>query len=890
MASIIGKNLIVKLSGTSHSDYITVEIEGLKIGETFSKFDLDFLLSRRRPNGDLTTERIENDEITWEGVEFDYETYEVVSNTVVAKIRNDNYDSSSYSKFTITPRPGHADYPAIIKDGEDVDINGGGRFSGRLTVGLTVAGGIALQILERRGIHISSEILEIGTKRTKEEYLKAVKEAKEDKDSVGGIIKVTVEGVKAGEIGDSYFDGLESKISNAIFGIPAIKGISFGAGFRASRMRGSEHNDEYTFNSRGKVETVTNNHGGILGGISTGMPIYYTVSVKPTPSIGRAQNTVNLRTKEDEIIEIKGRHDPCIALRMPPILEAVTALVILDELIPKKELVEEKEIEEEYLEPTSYEDSVLVEEYEEVEDENFEEDTLESLRDKIDIENVNILSAFERRLDLAKRVAKVKEKEGVPIEDSLREKEVLENIRKSSEIEYTEKNVELFKTIIELTKSKESEEIEEEKDEIDFAEPLEDEISETAYGLLGANISSSMSPFIHNRIGKLTGNTYEYKLFEKDMDEALDFIEDRNFEGLNVTMPYKRDAISYMDELTDLAEEIGAINTIIKRDDKLIGDNTDYYGFIHAIKTRGIVIKGKSCLILGNGGASDSIYLALKDMGATKITRLSHNDLNKHKQDEYIDYSVVINTTPVGQGYLEGESLINISDFINLKLVIDINYSPLKTKLIQDAKLERIKTLTGLDMLVTQAICSYEDFMDIELENETREEYIRKIRRDILLDKNIILIGMPGSGKTTVGKRLSEVLGKEFYDTDEMVEYREGMSPSEIIKMKGEAYFREREREACIVLSQVKGAVISTGGGTILDDRNFYQITGDGIVIYLKKDLNLLDTMDRPLSRDLLNMYSKRTIHYDTWKDMDVHCEYREVDEIVDEIIERIDI
>lgn len=878
MGSKFGKNLRVELNGTSHSEYIEVGIKGLEIGETFDEDRLNELLARRRPDGVLTTSRIENDDFTIIGCEVSDGIYTITSDEVICRIKNEDYDSKEYEKYLITPRPGHADYPAIMKDKSDVDIKGGGRFSGRLTVGLTLAGGICLQILEKRGIKIYSEILEIGTKRTEEEYVKAIREAKSDNDSVGGILKVTIDGVKAGEIGDSYFEGLESKLSSAIFAIPAIKGISFGAGFRASRMRGSEHNDEYTFSDRGKVETVTNNHGGILGGISTGMPIYFTVSVKPTPSISRAQNTVNLKTHEDEIIEIKGRHDPCIALRMPPILEAVSAMVILDELTKPFQNNEDIYVEEEI------EEIEKVEEIEEIEDIDY--DSISSLRSRIDKVNLDILKSFEERLSIAKRIGELKELEGLPITDLNREREIFEDIRSNSLIEYTEKDLELFHKIIELSK----------KEEV-TDEPLNEEIideasyeSDESFGLMGIDITNSLSPMIHNRIGELTNNKYPYNIFQKNENEMPDFLDSREFCGLNVTMPYKRDAISYVDELTDLAEEVGAINTIFVKDGKLIGDNTDYYGFVHSIKTKGISIKGKTCLILGSGGASDSVYLALKDMGASKITRLSHKDLNNDLQNEFIDVNVIVNTTPIGKGIHEGESLINLDNFINLKLIVDINYEPLKTKLILDSKLNRIKCINGLDMLVTQAVCSYEDFMSCELENLEREDIIKNIKQEILLSKNIVLIGMPGSGKTTIGKELARVLNKEFYDVDEMIEYREGISPKEIIELRGEEYFRNRERETCMVLSQVSGAVISTGGGTILEDKNYYSLGKDSVVIYLKKDLDLLDTMNRPLSKDLLNMYSDRTIHYESWKDISVLCDYLSVSEIVDKIIEEIDI
>lgn len=258
-----------------------------------------------------------------------------------------------------TPRPSHADFSAIAKFGESFDIRGGGQFSGRLTAPLCFAGALAKQFLKQKGIFIGAQILEIAGIRDKScdmaspdiamldaiakktfavndddagiKMQNAIEQAKAELDSVGGIIRCFIIGTPAG-LGEPMFDGVENRLASAVFGIPAVRGVSFGKGFEAARLRGSQHNDE--FETDGKtIRTKTNNHAGILGGITTGMPIVMDVAIKPTPSIGLKQNTVNLQTMENTTLEISGRHDPCIVPRAVPCVEAVSAVTIMDMLL-----------------------------------------------------------------------------------------------------------------------------------------------------------------------------------------------------------------------------------------------------------------------------------------------------------------------------------------------------------------------------------------------------------------------------------------------------------------------------------------------------------------------------------------------------------------------------
>ena len=229
------------------------------------------------------------------------------------------------------PRPGHADYTAMVKYGETRDYSGGGQFSGRLTAPLCIAGGIALQLLEEKGISVCAKIKSIGGETDEEKMFELIDTVRAEGDSVGGIIECCISGMPVG-VGEPMFDGLENRIAQAVFGIPAVKGIEFGAGFEAANMRGSQCNDSFKL-LNGKVVTEGNNHGGILGGISSGMPIVFRIAIKPTPSIVMEQNTVDMKSGAETKLSIKGRHDPCIVSRAVPCVEAAAAVAVYDAIL-----------------------------------------------------------------------------------------------------------------------------------------------------------------------------------------------------------------------------------------------------------------------------------------------------------------------------------------------------------------------------------------------------------------------------------------------------------------------------------------------------------------------------------------------------------------------------
>ncbi len=355
MSSIIGEKLKVSIFGQSHSEAIGVVIDGLPAGIAIDGEKLAAFTARRAPGrGAHTTSRNEADLPRFISGVVDGIT---CGSPVCAVIENTNTRSKDYSNLRETPRPGHADFTAFVKYGSYHDIRGGGHFSGRLTACLCIAGGICLQHLESRGIKVAAHALEIAGVRDRafsatnpetdavyidepiavldkcagERMMEEIIRAKSELDSVGGIVECAITGVPAG-LGEPMFGGVENVISRIVFGVPAVKGIEFGAGFEAARMRGSECNDAFYMDGD-TVRTRTNNHGGALGGITSGLPVIFRAAIKPTPSIARAQESVSLTKGEDKTLEIVGRHDPCIVPRAVPVIEAAAAIAICDMML-----------------------------------------------------------------------------------------------------------------------------------------------------------------------------------------------------------------------------------------------------------------------------------------------------------------------------------------------------------------------------------------------------------------------------------------------------------------------------------------------------------------------------------------------------------------------------
>lgn len=327
-----GEKIRISLFGESHGAEIGAMISGMPRGEMFDSEILAAFMKRRAPSADATsTARREADEVFFaEGIEQNGSSCMTDGGRIVAVIRNSDVRSSDYDSIRGLLRPGHADLGAYLKYGTEGLRPGGGVFSGRMTAPMCAAGGIMKQLLAGQGITVDASVVEIGGCTEKSAIDDAVSEAARAGDSLGGVIRCVVGGFPGG-VGGAVWEGLEGRLAQAMFAIPAIKGIEFGSGFAGSRMTGYENNDEYVLEN-GRIISLTDNHGGIIGGISTGMDIRFDVAVKPVPSISKEQRTVDVIKNENALIQTKGRHDVCIVPRAVPVVEAMTAFTLYDRL------------------------------------------------------------------------------------------------------------------------------------------------------------------------------------------------------------------------------------------------------------------------------------------------------------------------------------------------------------------------------------------------------------------------------------------------------------------------------------------------------------------------------------------------------------------------------
>ena len=384
-------------------------------------------------------------------------------------------------------------------------------------------------------------------------------------------------------------------------------------------------------------------------------------------------------------------------------------------------------------------------------------------------------------------------------------------------------------------------------------------------GLLGRKLGHSYSPQIHSQLG-----TYSYDLFEKEPEQLAAFLKGGDFTGINVTIPYKKDVIPYLDALSPAAQKIGSVNTIVRRaDGSLFGHNSDYFGFVSLVKHSGIPVEGRKVLVLGSGGTSNMVVTALRDLSAVPIVISRSGENNYDNLERHADASVIVNTTPVGMYPNTGISPIDLRLFPKLEGVLDVVYNPAKTKLLLDAEALGIPNANGLWMLVAQAKEASEYFTGKKLSDEV----IGKIHRTLSHQmKNLILIGMPGCGKSTIGAALAQRLGREFVDADGEVVKSAGKPIPEIFAQDGEEAFRQWETATLNSLGKQSGLVIATGGGCVTQNRNFAALHQNGYIIWLERDLTLLPTDGRPLSQSnrLEEMYKLRKPMYEAFADIRV--------------------
>ena len=380
------------------------------------------------------------------------------------------------------------------------------------------------------------------------------------------------------------------------------------------------------------------------------------------------------------------------------------------------------------------------------------------------------------------------------------------------------------------------------------------------YGLIGEKLGHSFSKDIHERIAD-----YTFDLIPLSKEEFKTFMEKKEFTALNVTIPYKKDVIPYLDEMDEHAKAIGAVNTIVNRDGKLKGYNTDFTGFLYMVKKHNVHMEGKKVLIIGNGGASAAIQAVVQHESAGSMVivdvvpgngAISYDEMFS----SHLDAEIIINTSPIGMYPRIGNAPIDISMFHECEAVLDVIYNPILTRLCFEAQEMDIKRVNGLEMLIAQAKQSVEFFLDKSIDNQIIDD----IYQDMLRERcNIVLIGMPSAGKTTIGKMLENRMQKEFIDLDDIIIEKAGKSIPEIFEESGEAGFRAIETEAAIEVSKLNNKIIATGGGTIKHKVNMDYLRQNGITIFIDRDVDKLISSDpnRPLSKStdaLEKMHAER--------------------------------
>ena len=402
-------------------------------------------------------------------------------------------------------------------------------------------------------------------------------------------------------------------------------------------------------------------------------------------------------------------------------------------------------------------------------------------------------------------------------------------------------------------------------------------------GLLGRTLGHSYSPAIHAELGD-----YEYKLYEKEPQELAAFLQSGEFDALNVTIPYKKDVMAYCAELSPAARRIGSVNTLVRRKDgTLYGDNTDADGFAYMVKTSGVGVAGKKALVFGSGGASVTACDVLKTLGASSVTVISRSGPDNYENlDRHADAEILVNTTPVGMYPKNGVSPVDLTKFPNCCGVFDVVYNPARTALLLQAEKLGVRHAGGLPMLVAQARRASELFTGSQIANAEIVRIERKLAREM---QNIILVGMPGCGKSVVGAALAKRLGRPLLDSDALVTQTAKTPIPEIFRMQGEGAFRALETQALRELGRRSGAVIATGGGSVLREENYDLLHQNGVIVWLRRALSALPIDGRPVSQSVAldELYRTREPRYRRFADCIVdNC--GSVDDAVNKIMEAL--
>lgn len=475
---------------------------------------------------------------------------------------------------------------------------------------------------------------------------------------------------------------------------------------------------------------------------------------------------------------------------------------------------------------------------------------INELRNKINSLDDEITELFSQRMVISKDIADYKRENGLPVLDLNREISHLNELKEQAGDEFGEYAVELFQHIMRLSRAYQKS-------------------CNGKFGLLGEKLGHSYSPEIH----KMAGG-YEYDLIEVEKKDLESFIRNNHYDGFNVTIPYKKMVIPYLDELSERAEKIGSVNTVIRLPDgKLRGDNTDYFGFLYMIRRTGVDVLNKKAIVLGNGGVSPTICAVLQDLGAGEIIVVSRNGENNYENiSRHYDAQIIVNATPVGMYPHNGETLIDVNSFNNACGIFDVIYNPHRTCLIMDAEKAGIPCSGGLPMLVAQGIAASELFLDRKLSDDSYEKIISRLEKDRL---NIALIAMPGAGKSTCGRNLAKITGRTFVDMDDEIEKKIGCSIPEFFHKNDEDAFRKVETEVLREFSKQNGLVIATGGGVVTREENYSLLHENSIIVFLNREnLSSLSKMGRPISqsKNIEQIAKERMPRYVGWADYSIDC------------------
>ena len=461
---------------------------------------------------------------------------------------------------------------------------------------------------------------------------------------------------------------------------------------------------------------------------------------------------------------------------------------------------------------------------------------LNDARREIDRIDGELTALFTRRLNVAAEIADYKKAHSLPVYDAAREREKLRMIEALLPEDLRAYGAPLYGRIFELTRDYERALTDAALDPI----PLRG-FSSLRCGLLGETLTHSYSPALHARLGD-----YSYQLFEVPPDRLSAFLADGPFDALNVTIPYKKAVIPYCAALSEDARRLGSVNTLLRRSDgTLYGDNTDVYGFSYLLRKGGVSPAGRKALVFGSGGASAAVCDVLRVQGAREVVVISRSGPNDYAHlCRHADAEILVNATPLGMYPETGVSPVDLACFPRCQLVLDLVYNPARTAFLLQAETFGIPRAGGLSMLAAQAVRSAERFTGATISSDYIDAVERFLSRKM---QNIILIGMPGCGKSTVAAALGQLLGREVFDCDEWVSRAAGMSIPALFAAEGEAGFRRRETGALRALGKRSGAVIATGGGCVTRPENYDLLHQNGLIVYLRRDLSQLSREGRPL-------------------------------------------